>query len=144
MNRIYIEKTKKGYPAIWEEGGGYTNTGGARIVCAPDGSKKRPVYIRRRGPLACESHALFIVEKGDVVIDADHHRGDFRVTIYKITGFGEDEWKRKFAIIETIDKFDMGEWDSNGHEKFTDAVNAACDKAECYHCREPHYTLIDD
>ena len=30
--RLQIERTKKGYPAMWESGGGYTNTGEATII----------------------------------------------------------------------------------------------------------------
>ena len=64
-------------PALWERGGGMTNTGGATIICGPQGRPKRPVYIRRAGHLACDDHALFVVRPGDHVIRASHHRGDF-------------------------------------------------------------------
>ena len=37
---IRIDKTKKGYPAIWECGGGMTNTGYSQIIANSDGSPK--------------------------------------------------------------------------------------------------------
>lgn len=42
--KIRIEKTKKGYPAYWEAGGGYTNTGDATIIASGDGQPKKAVY----------------------------------------------------------------------------------------------------
>jgi len=63
MKKIKIEKTKKGYPALWEQGGGYTNTGEAQIIASSTGGPKKPVYIRRAGSLANGQHALIILEK---------------------------------------------------------------------------------
>jgi hypothetical protein len=65
MRKIKIEKTKKGYPALWERGGGYTNTGVATIIAGKGGQPKRAIYIRQRGPLANDDHALIPVEVGD-------------------------------------------------------------------------------
>src|SRR5690554_4804549 len=62
---VEIEKTRKGYPATWECGGGYTNTGEAIIIASQSGGPKKPIYIRRRGHLANDNHALFILELGD-------------------------------------------------------------------------------
>jgi len=84
MTVIYLEKTRSGLPAAWEEGGGYTNTGRARIIAHADGSPKKPVYIRRSGDLACREHALFVVREGDLVIEAHHHRRDFEIAVYRI------------------------------------------------------------
>ena len=39
MNKIAIEKTKKGYPACWESGGGYRNTGDAVIVAGKNADR---------------------------------------------------------------------------------------------------------
>ena len=67
---IFIERTKKGLPALWERGGGYSNTGEATIIAGPNGKKKVPLYIRQRGTLACAHHALFVVHEGDIVIES--------------------------------------------------------------------------
>src|SRR5690554_2482228 len=69
-----IEKTRKGFPATWECGGGYTNTGEAIIVASQSGGPKRPIYLRRRGHLANDNHALFVLELGDYIIEAKHRR----------------------------------------------------------------------
>ena len=87
---ISIERTKKGWPALWEGGGGYSNTGDATIIAGPKGEKKTPLYIRRRGPLACSYHALFVVREGDIVIESSHHRGDFHHQIYRIVAIRGD------------------------------------------------------
>lgn len=103
--RIVLEKTKKGYPAIWEEGGGYTNTGSATVVASADGSPKKPVYIRKRGDLACREHALIIVEKGDYIVQANHHRRDFEIYIYKVINIiDEYHQEDRLDLIERINR----------------------------------------
>jgi len=140
MVKIKIERTKKGYPALWERGGGLTNTGRAHVICAADGSPKKPIYIRRRGPLACGEHALFIVQPGDVIVKAEHHRRDFRIEILEISSI-----KNNIAECKTLATFDLGEWDHDDvAARYCEAVQAAQEKATCYHCREPHYFLEDD
>ena len=95
MKKIEIERTKKGYPALWEAGGGYTNTGEATIIASPSGCPKKPVYVRRRGHLANGQHALFILEKGDYIIKCNHHREDFNIYIYKILQFKTEKFVEK-------------------------------------------------
>ena len=145
---IKIERTRKGLPAMWESGGGYSNTGEATIIANPDGTPKKPVYIRQRGDLANKHHALFIISVGDVVIMADHHREDFEAVIYKISAITGEE-----AELIQVNRFSQGEWDfpeENPYpetlgtwgvmpEKYSSAWLAAVAKATCYHCREPHY-----
>lgn len=102
VKKVKLDTTNKGLPAIWESGGGYTNTGSSRIVCNADGSKKRAVYIRNRGDLACREHALFAVEQGDIVIDASHHRRDFSITVWRIKNVWEGEERTK-KLVETAE-----------------------------------------
>jgi len=45
MNTFPLEKTKKGFPAIWEEGGAYSNTGDAIIVADEKGKPLTPIYV---------------------------------------------------------------------------------------------------
>jgi len=132
--QITIERTKKGLPALWEKGGGKTNTGNSQIIANADGSPKKPVYIRRRGSLACEEHALLIISPGDLVIQAFHHRRDFLIRVLRITEITEEE-----AVCEKIHEFDEGEWDVEPPEYLLPAIEAAQEKATCYHCRKPHY-----
>jgi len=89
--KIRCETTQKGFPALWESGGGYTNTGEAQIICASDGAPKKPIYIRRRGQLANKEHALFAIKDGDVVITANHHRDDFEIVVYAIWDIDDEE-----------------------------------------------------
>ena len=149
---IEIERTKKGFPALWESGGGFSNTGKAIIIAGPNGEKKAPIYTRQRGHLACANHALFIVHEGDIVIRSSHHRGDFHHEVYRLIAIRGDE-----AELELIAEFSHGQWDPGplGQKLEADlarmaagepptmelsvAVQMAESKATCYHCREPHY-----
>jgi len=138
---VLLTRTKKGYPAVWEEGGGYTNTGEAQIICTSIGSAKKPVYIRRAGHLANSNDALFILEKGDVLISAEHHRGDFTIHLYRWNGeIKKDDNENEYAVFSLLAEFSQGEWDNEKiAETFAAAIAAAKEKALCYHCREPHY-----
>jgi hypothetical protein len=132
---LSIERSRSGLPCLWERGGGATNTGSATVIADPEGRPKRPIYIRRRGPLACGEHALIPVRVGDLVVRASHHRGDFDIEVFRIMEISGDE-----AVVEAIADFRKGEWapaEPNG--AVAEAVRAAQQKATCYHCREPHY-----
>jgi len=149
MNQLTLEKTKNGLPAAWEMGGGMTNTGSAQIIAHPDGSPKKPVYIRRSGELACKEHALFVVKVGDIIVKAMHHRRDFTTFVYRVEKIEEkytlwyDEI-RPVAILKQIHRFDRGEWDIEPRGKILDAVRAAEEKALDYHCREPYYVELEE
>lgn len=141
MKKVRIEKTKKGFPAYWEAGGGYTNTGDATIIAGADGQPKKAVYVRRRGHLASAYHALVILEIGDYIINADHHRGDFEIRIFKVLGF-EDEGEKTFATLEQVNCFSKGEWNTELPVFLETAIEAVKEKATCYHCREPHFISL--
>ena len=138
MNRIAIERTKRGYPAVWESGGGYRNTGDAVIVADKNGEPKRATYIRRRGSLANAPHALIVLEKGDHIVEAHHHREDFLIEVFRVLGF-ETDGEEMYAVVETVSRYDRGEWDADFPAYLVPAVKAAVGKATCYHCREPHF-----
>lgn len=139
MKTINVEFTKRGYPALWEQGGGASNTGSATIIAGLNGEKLTPVYINGRGHLSCGSHALFIVKEGYHVISVNHHRGDYEIEIYKITSINKEE---KTANIELLYEYSRGEWDKEYPEFLESALEAATDKASCYHCREVHYVVV--
>jgi len=82
---LRLDVTKKGLPAIWESGGGSTNTGSAQIVAGPNGEKLTPIYVRRAGSLSNSEHALFRAEEGMMVIGASHHRRDFTIRVWRVT-----------------------------------------------------------
>jgi len=137
MKEIRVERTRRHHlPALWERGGGGTNTGHAMIIARPDGEPPRATYIRRRGELACDNHALVVVEPGYYVVEADHHRKDFAITLYRI-----ERIEGEVAVCEPVARFDKGEWDNDPPEALNDAIEAAKSKATCYHCREPHFVI---
>lgn len=134
--KIRIELSKRGIPCLWEDGGGYSNTGDSTIIADMHGNPKKPIYICRSGHLSCGQHALIPVRVNDLVIEASHHRRDFSIAISKIVSIDIEE---RFAELETVNVFSTGEWDKDLAEKLKKAVNAAMDKATCYHCRSPFY-----
>ena len=136
---IKISKSKRGIPCLWERGGGYSNTGEAQLICDKNGWQKKAIYIRKSGELACNEHALIPVRENDVVVIASHHRRDFTIEIYSIAEIQGDE-----AHLELINSFSNGEWDNNKdywHE--SPVVEAAMNKATCYHCREAFFIKED-
>lgn len=138
MEKILVERTKRGFPAYWEQGGGYTNTGEATIISNKDGQPKKAIYVRGRGELANSQHALFILEIGDYIIKTNHHRGDYETEILKVLGF-ENKEEDTYAIVEQTNYFSNGEWDVELPAFLEVAVQAAMKKADCYHCRGSHF-----
>ena len=139
-----IERSKKGLPVAWECGGGSTNTGSATIIAGPKGEALVPLYVRTRGDLSNGDHALFVVGKDYIVVHADQHRGDFEITVSRMTGefFPAEQWgeSREVAAMEALGVISRGEWTPGfDPEDFRAAIEAAKDKAECYHCRRPFY-----
>lgn len=139
--RIDLERTRSGLPALWERGGGFSNTGRATVVAGRNGGPKRPVYVRRKGHLACAEHALFVLHPGDYIVRAGHHRWDFTVEVHRVLRIGEEDG-RLFAETELVARYEAGEWNPPLPPRLEEAVKAARQKATCYHCREPHYALL--
>jgi hypothetical protein len=136
---LALTLTKSGVPCLWEQGGGMSNTGSACIVTGLNGEPVTPVYIRRKGTLACDRHALIPVRVGSFVVEATHHRGDFDIQVYRISKISGD-----IAEADIFLQFTEGEWSNVPKEYSADlviieATEAAKNKAMCYHCREPHY-----
>lgn len=130
---ISVSITRKGFPALWEGGGGYTSTGKSQLIANEDGSPAAPVYVRQRGELACaDDHALFAVTTGMLVVQTQQHRGDFTITVSRITALDD-----KQATLETIYTFEKGEWDEDLPKNLVPVVEAAKKKALTYHCRKP-------
>lgn len=102
MKKIKIERSRSGIPCAWEKGGGYTNTGEAVIVAGKDGLPKKSIYVRQRGELANAEHALIPVEVGDYVIEADHHRKDFHISLMRIVDIEEQKEKTLGNSIENL------------------------------------------
>lgn len=138
VKQIAIELTKRGFPALWEEGGGTSHTGNAIIVAGPQGEPLIPIYVRTGGPLACGRHALFMVRKGYHVISCSRWREDYNIEVWRIA---EINVENKRATLELLCEFSQGEWDKEPHDKLSAAINAAIKKSKCYHCRQAHYIV---
>lgn len=89
--------TANGYVAVWECGGGYTNSGLAIIVTKYNGLPKKPIYISRHGNKANNKHALFIVKKGDVIITAKRERDRVSITAEQVVDI--DTIKKEFINL---------------------------------------------
>ena len=137
--RVLYETRVRGLPALWEEGGQFDDEGDAIIITSPDGSPMVPFYIRKKGNLVYLKHALFVVDEGTVVIEAEHTKGDFEIRIWRIERLlWEDEaWQADFYLLA---RYYQGEWDNEWiFPDFEKAVNVAKEKAMCLFCKEPHY-----
>ncbi len=134
--KIKTETTNKGYHAMWESGGGATNTGEATIIADENGRRKQAIYVKRTGHLANSNHALIIVEPGDIIIKSYHKRKDFWIRVWKIIGFDGE-----YAVSELIYEFSKEKWDKEPPEFLTPAIETSKAKATCYHCRSAHFCL---
>ncbi len=139
--RKKLEVTKKGHFGLWEWGGGFSNTGDATIIANADGSPKKAVFIKRKGHLANESHALVIVNVNDYIIDLFRRRDRYTIRIYVIEGFVESESGNGMCvIIQEVYRFQGNKWFPSELPSFLEsAVEAGKKKSNCYHCREPHF-----
>lgn len=133
---VQIERTKRGFPALWEEGGGYTHTGRGVIVAGPFGEPLKPFYIRRKGHLANAHHALLPLKLGYYVVRAYHYREDFTIEVYRVVDINLNE---DTATLELVAQFDEEAWDREPPAYLTAAIEAAREKAVCYHCRKPYF-----
>jgi ribosomal protein S27AE len=127
------ERTAKGFPALWEQGGGASNTGEAQIIAGPRGEKLKPIYIRTRGHRACGQHALFVVQPQYHIITVwywNKQSPPYSITTYRIEKIIEFDGK----LLAVAAKISV--------EELEEAVEAAMGKARCYHCRSPHYALL--
>ena len=136
MKKFKIEKSKKGLPVMWENGGGLSNTGHVQIITGMYGERLKPLYIRRSGSLACENHALLMIKRGYYIVKASHHREDFHISIYEVA---EIDVHNNEVYCEEVNSFSNGEWDNELSPYLEEAVDAAKRKATTYHCRSARY-----
>lgn len=132
-----IELSKKGLPTMWESGGGLTNTGKAFIVSDSKGQPKKPVFIKSSGSLSCAEHALFIIDKNDIVVECKRNRDDFDILLMYIS---DVNIAQRTAECTVLSHWSNGEWsDDSIIEEYEDVISAAEEKSRCYHCREAFY-----
>ena len=132
-----LEITKKGWPCLWEEGGAKKNASNATIVCDYDGKPKYPVVLKIRGNLACSKHALLPVFQDDTIIEVTKNSEFTKIDILRIL---EIKKKEKVAKVECIAHYENGRWDKEKiYLKYKEACDKAIEKANCFHCKEPHF-----
>lgn len=136
---VNISRTQKGYPAVWEKGGALTNSGKSQVVTGPRGERLAPIFVRTKGHLANEEHALFIVRPGYFVVRAGWHRNEIWVFIVKLESFENDKAKASTVVDweGTMEDFNSGK--HSIPPQFIEAAKAALKKSQEYHCRRPFY-----
>lgn len=137
---LNISGTKIRY-VLYEQGGGMSNTGHALVYCNSEGEALKPLYIIRRGHLALGKHAAFGLWEHQTMIEihASHHRRSFYLALNKVTATKQELVTEKLWGISEVDRDNWKEALPNMYTQYTRAIEAAIDKALCYHCREPHY-----
>ena len=136
METIKLDFTRSGDPALWEEGGGFSNTGWATVVASPEGPQEAGIRAEEWA-VGVRTTRQVPVEPGDHVVVASHHRWDYTIRVYRILEIKEGE-----AILQVVAEFAEGGWNPPLPDKIPElqkAVEVARYKARCYHCREPHY-----
>jgi hypothetical protein len=132
--------------AVWEEGGSMTMTGQAQVVAGLDGKPLRPAFVIRKGERACSRHALFTGRRLATVwasrsrdskdfsikkLECDPVTGNVEVAVLHSASYPVAVSCRSGGRLE----FDL----PPEAACFLPAVQAALQKAACYHCRRPHY-----
>lgn len=158
---LEVEKTKSGLPAIWERGGATGAGGKATIVTDKNGNAKKPLFIRNHGDLANEAHALFVLNKGDHVIDVQTSYGEpYKVRILKVVGFQEESILDEeddllsllgggpthkpgqfFARCQLVGERNGTAWWPELPSFLEEAYKVAVKKANSYHCRTAMYVI---
>lgn len=134
--KVGFEVSKKGIPCLWEKGGSYTNTGSVQLIADMFGQRKKALFVRRGGQLACQEHALIPVRVGDMVVQASHHRGEFDINLYQIQSV---DVENKTLNLELINAYGRGEWDSDLLPQYQNLIEATMAKVKDYHCRSVYY-----
>ena len=121
-NTLFIERSRSGIPCGWEQGGGWSNTGNVLLIGDKNGERKKALFVRNTGQLACNKHALIPICIGDRVLVLDRHGREFVTHSYVITDIAEN-----YASLKEVDYMNL------------EMLTAAYEKSTDYHCRIPVY-----
>lgn len=138
LERVIVPTTRSGKPAFWESGGATTNTGRAVIVTDRHYQKLVPLYIKRKGTLSNENHALLPIQKGCKIIYIWHHRNDFEISVFEIKKFHRIP-RGTVAELELVSIYSDSEQRDYVNNLSSKAIEAGKAKATTYHCRTPFY-----
>ena len=132
-----LEITKRGWACLWEKGGAKKNVAAATIICDYDGKPKYPLVVKVKGNLACSNHALLPVSQYDTIIEVTKRNKHITIDILRIMEINK---KEKVAEVECIAHCEEGSWDNEKiYLKYKEACDKAIEKANCFHCRDPHF-----
>jgi hypothetical protein len=137
----HIPTTYRGRPALWEGGGGRTNTGHAVVVAGAKGERLAPLYVRTHGHLACGDHALLPVQNGFHVVRVSRWGEDVRIVVDRVLELHPDMEGGWEARSLPVGLYEDGRWGPLLPEGLEEPVIAAVEKTRCYRCRSPHYVL---
>ncbi len=123
-----------------EYGGGMSNSGDATVMCYPDGLPIHPYHIPRSGHLSNGIHALFSVPVSafDTIMVVEVRACEDWIQIIGCSCHLHPDLTLEI-VEKTIWKGYYDETLPESIKCFTDAIAAAVAKANCYHCREPHF-----
>ena len=117
-----------------EKGGGMTSTGSGTVICGLSGKPLKPYYVPRRGHLACGEHAYFSVPNAVITVTGYRRDSNITITKYEIKKDGQtaileisEIWKGEIEFLPEL------------YDCYKEAATAARQKANCYHCRSPHF-----
>jgi hypothetical protein len=130
-----VGRSKTGLPTITENGGGMTNTGSCQVVCGANGEALKPLFVPRG--YSNGVHAIFVARPGLHLVSSGRDRSGEWVTISRIEAIGTEDEPDEL-VTEDVYEYENG--DGNIPEKFQAAADAALEKTNCYHCREPHWS----
>lgn len=131
-----IKRSKTGLPLLSESGGSGSSRGTSWIVCGPRGEPLKPLFTPKGYAFA--DHAFFVVRVGMHIIECSRSRGSERVIISRVADVGTD------ADPDELELVIVAEWEGGDGDIpsfLSPAVDAAREKAACYHCRHVHYAL---
>lgn len=133
---VPIITTKRGFPAMWEEGG----NGSSVIITDHNGEPRRPVHIPHDEHLvACGGHALIIIKKGFHIVQASVSHGvRLSASIWRVMSIVENI-DGASAEMNLVNAFSQGSWAETLYGGFDLAGEAAFRKAGLYNCRVACY-----
>lgn len=136
------EMSKTGRLCLWEKGGSYAKYGLAILTSDKWGNPKVPIYVNRRGNLACAEHALVPVNVHDIIVLVKYCKDEDALTLFVCRVKFVDKFKRKFRTT-IINRYVDGEWEK-GVEGYKNLIDTAISKVKTYHCREAMYIDLND
>lgn len=109
LKNQYFEKTreltlskKHSLPCMWEQGGSFGDYGVATIICAQNGGIKKPIFVKRKGKLACRKHALMVVGINDIIVEVKWEKFYTEILLNKIIFIDTENLR---CQVESIAKY---------------------------------------